>query len=95
MCKENCPFYLEPDECDAYKEIEQQIGHCEPEQARAMYDVSQGRVCEYIVIAAMEHIASGNQALLAEFPELAPAAQGDPGAGLRGFRKLLRRGHQP
>jgi hypothetical protein len=64
---------LESDEYKAYKEIEEQIGHCTPEQAWAMYYVSVGMVRENIAMAVMEHIARGNKALQVEFPELAPA----------------------
>lgn len=73
MCQGDCQSYLESDEYKAYKEIEEQIGHCTPEQAWAMYYVSVGMVRENIALAVMEHIARGNKALLVEFPELAPA----------------------
>lgn len=65
------PYYLKPDQYQAYKEIEEQIGHCSPEQAWAMYYVSSGMVRKYITLAVMEHIGRGNRALLLEFPELA------------------------
>ena len=41
------PYFLKPDEYQAYKEIEEQIGHCTPEQAWAMYYVSSGMVREF------------------------------------------------
>jgi hypothetical protein len=69
----DCQYNLESDEYKAYKAIEEQIGHCPPEQAWAMYYVSVGAVRENITLAVMEHIANGNKALLVEFPELAPA----------------------
>lgn len=77
MCQADCQSYLASDEYQAYKEIEEQIGHCTPEQAWAMYYVSAGAVRENIALAVMEHVARGNKALLVEFPELAPAAKRD------------------
>ncbi|ROM46066.1 hypothetical protein BK648_15555 [Pseudomonas poae] len=62
---------VKSDEDNAYKEIEEQIGLCTPEQAWAMYYVSTGMVREYITRAVMAHIGRGNRALLLEFPELA------------------------
>ncbi|AKA81970.1 hypothetical protein C4K00_1844 [Pseudomonas synxantha] len=62
--------YLESDDYKAYKEIEEQIGLCTPEQAWAMYYVSTGMVRENITLAVMEHIGRGNRALLLEFPDL-------------------------
>lgn len=76
MCPGDDPCDLESDEYKAYKEIEEQIGHCTPEQAWAMYYVSAGAVRENITLAVMEQIARGNKALLVEFPELAPAEKG-------------------
>jgi len=75
------PYVLKPDEYQAYKDIEEQIGHCTPEQAWAMYYVSAGAVRENIALAVMELIARGNKALLVEFPELAPAEKGDHESG--------------
>lgn len=51
--------YLESDDYKAYKEIEEQIGLCTPEQAWAMYYVSTGMVRENITLAVMEHIGRG------------------------------------
>ncbi|HCT08370.1 MULTISPECIES: hypothetical protein [unclassified Pseudomonas] len=76
MRRGDCPRGLEPDDYKAYKEIEEQIGHCTPEQAWAMYFVSTGMVREYITLAVMEHIGRGNKALLFEFPELALVERG-------------------
>ncbi|WP_224770885.1 hypothetical protein [Pseudomonas sp. FEN] len=70
MSQGHCQYYLESDEYKAYKEIEEQIGHCTPEQAWAMYCVSAGVVRENIVLAVMEQIARGNKALLVEFPNV-------------------------
>lgn len=56
-----------------YQAIEEQIGHCSPEQAWAMYYVSAGVVREQIAHAVIHHIRQGNTALRAEFPELARA----------------------
>ncbi|WP_395608365.1 hypothetical protein [Pseudomonas sp. B22129] len=66
---------VQPDDDNAYSEIEEQIGHCTPEQAWAMYYVSTGMVREYITRAVMAHIGRGNRALLLEFPELARAEE--------------------
>ncbi|TVT79561.1 hypothetical protein [Pseudomonas sp. H3(2019)] len=76
MRQGDCQCYLESDEYKAYKEIEEQIAHCTPEQAWAMYYVSAGAVRENITLAVMENIARGNKALLVEFPDLAPTATG-------------------
>ena len=73
MCRGDCQRNVESDDYKAYKEIEEQIGHCTPEQAWAMYYVSAGLVREHIALAVMEHITRGNKALLLEFPELAQA----------------------
>ncbi|MGR3887740.1 hypothetical protein [Pseudomonas sp. 1152_12] len=62
---------VKSDDYKAYKDIEEQIGHCTPEQAWAMYYVSTGMVRELVTRAVMEHIGRGNRALLLEFPELA------------------------
>lgn len=72
MCQGDYKCYLETDEYRAYKEIEEQIIHCTPEQAWAMYSISTGTVRVNITQAVTKLIAGGNQALLAEFPELAP-----------------------
>jgi len=74
MRQGDCQCHLESDEYKAYKEIEEQIAHCTPEQAWAMYYVSAGVVRQNIAMAVTEHIARGNKALLVEFPELASAA---------------------
>lgn len=66
---------VKSDDDEAYTQIEEQIGHCTPEQAWAMYYVSTGMVREYITRAVMEHIGRGNRALLLEFPELARAEE--------------------
>ncbi|MGH8449507.1 hypothetical protein [Pseudomonas sp.] len=71
MGQRDYPYDVKSDDDNAYKEIEEQIGHCTPEQAWAMYYVSTGMVREYITRAVMEHIGRGNRALLLEFPELA------------------------
>ena len=76
MRQGDCPRDLESDDYKAYKDIEEQIGHCTPEQAWAMYFVSTGMVREYITLAVMEHIGRGNKALLFEFPELALVERG-------------------
>ncbi|WP_210644190.1 hypothetical protein [Pseudomonas sp. Tri1] len=67
----NC--YVESDEYKAYKEIEEQIIHCTPEQAWAMYSISTGMVRVNITQVVTKLIAGGNKALQVEFPELAPA----------------------
>lgn len=74
------PYVLKPDEYQAYKDIEEQIGHCTPEQAWAMYYVSSGMVREFITLAVMEHIGRGNRALLLEFPDLARLQNSGQGA---------------
>ncbi|PIB47176.1 hypothetical protein AOA59_01195 [Pseudomonas sp. 2822-15] len=71
MARRDDPCDVKSDDYQAYKEIEEQIGHCTPEQAWAMYYVSTGRVREHVTRAVMEHIGRGNRALLLEFPELA------------------------
>ena len=74
------PYFLKSDEYQAYKEIEEQIGNCTPEQAWAMYYVSSGMVREFITLAVMEHIGRGNRALLLEFPDLARLQNSGQGA---------------
>jgi len=81
MCEDDCQCYLESDEYKGYKAVEEQIIHCTPEQAWAMYFVSTGVVREHITLAVMEQIAKGNTALLAEFPEFAPAGKGGHESG--------------
>lgn len=81
MSQDDSQCDLKSDEFKAYQEIEEQIGHCTPEQARAMYYVSAGVMRENIALAVMEHIARGNKALLVEFPEFAPAGEGDHESG--------------
>lgn len=76
MCPGNHSYRSASEEDQAYKEIEEQIGHCTPEQAWAMYFVSTGVVREHITLAVMEHIGRGNKALLFEFPELAQVERG-------------------
>ncbi|WP_219268172.1 hypothetical protein [Pseudomonas sp. Xaverov 259] len=71
MARRDDPCDVKSDDYQAYKEIEEQIGHCTPEQAWAMYYVSTGMVREHVTRAVMEHIGRGNRALLMEFPELA------------------------
>ncbi|MGN7445186.1 hypothetical protein [Pseudomonas lactis] len=85
--------YLESDDYKAYKEIEEQIGLCTPEQAWAMYYVSTGMVRENITLAVMEHIGRGNRALLLEFPDLVRVAGRDaePGAFASNWPLLRRR----
>ena len=73
--------YFESDDYKAYKEIEEQIGLCTPEQAWAMYYVSTGMVRENITLAVMEHIGRGNRALLLEFPDLVRIAGRDAEPG--------------
>ncbi|MCF5053495.1 hypothetical protein GIW50_14935 [Pseudomonas syringae] len=77
MCPDTYPYRSGLDEDKAYQEIEEQIGHCTPEQAWAMYFVSTGTVREHITLAVMEHIGRGNKALLFEFPELAMVERGE------------------
>ena len=76
MHQGHCPCNVESDEYKAYKEIEEQIDHCTPEQAWAMYCISAGTVRVNITLAVTKLIARGNKALLVEFPELAPAQNG-------------------
>ncbi|TLG87955.1 hypothetical protein FEM54_28440 [Pseudomonas edaphica] len=71
MARRDDPCDVKSDDYQAYKEIEEQIGHCTPEQAWAMYYVSTVTVREHVTRAVMEHIGRGNRALLLEFPELA------------------------
>lgn len=78
MCPRDDRYNLESEEYNAYKEIEEQIGLCTPEQAWAMYYVSTGMVREYITRAVMAHIGRGNRALLLEFPELARVEDRSP-----------------
>lgn len=79
--------YLGPDDHKAYKEIEEQIIHCTAEQAWAMYSISTGRVRVNITQAVTKLIAAGNKALLAEFPEFAPAPKAaDPRPAFRRHR---------
>lgn len=77
MCHEHQQSCADPDDCQAYRDIEEQIGHCSPDQAWAMYFVSTGVVREHITRAVAKHIAMGNKGLLVEFPDLAPANKGD------------------
>ncbi|MFA0921899.1 hypothetical protein ACDH53_27240, partial [Pseudomonas tremae] len=81
MCQNTQQCCSTPDECKAYRDIEEQIGHCTPDQAWGMYFVATGSVRENIRWAVMKHIAQGNKALLVEFPELAPAKKGDHESG--------------
>ncbi len=71
MCTERCPLDLNPHEYKAYREIEEQIGRCAPGEARGMYDISEGVMGDYILMAVVVHIDRGHVDLLAEFPELA------------------------
>lgn len=75
MCDKNCRCCFETDEYNAYRDIEELIGQSTPEQAWALYFVSAGVVRENIAAAVMTHIARGNKALKATFPELTPAEQ--------------------
>lgn len=75
MCDKDCRCYLEADEFKAYQDIEELIGQSTPEQAWALYFVSAGVVRENIATAVMTHIARGNKALKATFPEFAQAEQ--------------------
>ena len=82
---------VKSDDDEAYTEIEEQIGHCTPEQAWAMYYVSTGMVREYITRAVMEHIGRGNRALLLEFPDLVRGEGRDEPGALASNWPLLRR----
>ncbi|RMM49959.1 hypothetical protein [Pseudomonas corrugata] len=73
MCQGDCQNSLNSDESKAYNEIEEQIIHCTPEQAWAMYSISTGVVRLNISRAVKKLIIGGNKALLVEFPEFAPA----------------------
>lgn len=77
MCHEHQQTCADPDDWQAYRDIEEQIGHCSPDQAWAMYFVSTGAVREHIALAVAKHIAMGNKGLLIEFPDLALAKKGD------------------
>lgn len=48
MARRDDPCDVKSDDYQAYKEIEEQIGHCTPEQAWAMYYVSTGMVREHV-----------------------------------------------
>ena len=82
---------VKSDDDKAYKDIEEQIGHCTPEQAWAMYYVSTGMVREYITRAVMEHIGRGNRALLLEFPDQVRGEGRDEPGALASNWPLLRR----
>ena len=71
MCEKDCRCYHNSEEYKAYKAIEEQVGHSTPDQAWALYFVSEGIVRENITMAVMTHIANGNKALISVFPELA------------------------
>ncbi|KFF42187.1 hypothetical protein JH25_27870 [Pseudomonas sp. BRG-100] len=71
MCEKDCRCYHNSEEYKAYKVIEDQIGQSTPDQAWALYFVSEGVVRENITTAVMTHIANGNEALASAFPELA------------------------
>ncbi|MDT8909070.1 MULTISPECIES: hypothetical protein [Pseudomonas] len=86
MHQSNHQGYPESDDRKAYKEIEEQIIHCTPEQAWAMYSISTGMVRLNITQAVKKLIAAGNKALLAQFPELAPAATADHESNRRSTR---------
>ncbi|QLG91204.1 hypothetical protein HZF02_04225 [Pseudomonas yamanorum] len=73
MCDKDCRCYLESDGFKAYQDIEELIGQSTSEQAWALYFVSAGVVRENIAAAVMTHIARGNKALKATFPEPAQA----------------------
>lgn len=71
MCDKDCRCYLETGEFKAYQDIKGLIGKSTPDQAWALYFVSAGVVRENIATAVMTHIARGNKALEATFPEFA------------------------
>lgn len=71
MCNKDCNCYLHSDEYKAYKAIEDQVGTSTPDEAWALYFVSEGAVREDILMAVMTHIANGNQALVSAFPQFA------------------------
>ncbi|MDU9030243.1 hypothetical protein [Pseudomonas mediterranea] len=73
MCQGDYQACLNSDERKAYNEIEEQIIHCTPEQAWAMYSISTGVVRVNISQVVKKLIIGGNKALLVEFPEFAPA----------------------
>lgn len=70
---------VNPDDYQAYRDIEDQIGQGSPEQAWAMYFISSGIVREYIARAVAKHIALGKRGLLVKFPDLAPAMTANKG----------------
>lgn len=73
MCNEECNYYYNSDEFKSYQDIENLIGQSTEEQAWALYFVSEGVVRENIAKAVMTHIAKGNEALKAAFPEFSHA----------------------
>lgn len=73
MCNKECSCYHGTDEFKAYQDIENLIGQSTAEEAWALYFVSEGIVRENIATAVMTHIANGNKALKAAFPEFAHA----------------------
>lgn len=73
MC-DKCSCCTESNEKE-YREIETFIEHSSPEQAWALYFVSDGVVRENIETAVVALIAKGNKGLEAEFPELASQHQ--------------------
>lgn len=73
MCNKECNCYHDSDEFKAYQDIENLIGQSTADQAWALYFVSAGIVRENIATAVMTHIARGNKALKAAFPEFAHA----------------------
>ncbi|MCE0460925.1 MULTISPECIES: hypothetical protein [Pseudomonas] len=77
MCQGDYQASLNSDESKAYNEIEEQIIHCTPEQAWAMYSISTGVVRLNISQAVKKLIIGGNKALLEEFPEFAPVGKAD------------------
>jgi len=77
MCQTEDKGYPDSDGHKAYNEIEEQIIHCTPEQAWAMYSISTGMVRVNITQAVKKLIAAGNKALLVEFPEFAPTEEAD------------------
>lgn len=68
-----CSDYVESEAFKAYQDIENMIAQSTAEQAWALYFVSTGMVRENIAKAVKAHIAKGNAALKAAFPEFAQA----------------------
>jgi hypothetical protein len=71
MSEKDRDSYKQSDEYKDYKVIEDQLRSMTPDQAWALYFVSEGIVRENILTAVMTHIADGNKELVSAFPELA------------------------